>query len=42
MAPAHGLRAELFEAQRSGYILAAGEMGQKPNELFPGLYPKKS
>jgi hypothetical protein len=33
------VRAELFEAQRTGDIVADGESGQKLNELYPHRYP---
>ncbi len=36
------VRAELFEAQRTGDIVANGEVGAKLNELFPSRYSKMS
>src|SRR5659263_303839 len=36
------VRAELFEAQRTGDIIANGETGAKLNELIPGRYPAKA
>lgn len=36
------VRAELFEAQRTGDIIANGETGAKLNELFSGRYSNKS
>lgn len=35
------VRAELFEAQRTGDIIANGETGAKLNEVYPSLYPAK-
>jgi len=34
-------KAELTEAIRTGDIVINGEIGQKANEMFPGLYPAK-
>ena len=35
------VRAELFEAQRSGDIMAGGETGKLLNEINPSAYPAK-